>query len=483
MVMLVSRWLLAAALLLSISAVDAAAPGDEIDFFPDFIEMPGGMRERASAVAVQADGRILLAGAIEVGDRTQVAIARMLPDGTPDPGFGTGGQRQVTFGTETDSAAGWIGELPDGRILVLGTVYDPAGFSVSLLVMRLLPSGEFDNSFSVDGRARYGTDVGAYCGLAISGSALGSSCDAQVLPDGSVMIAGGSAPPASLAKRLAFGGGVLLYKLRPDTTPDPAFGDDGHLYLRTLPGAPVDGPRLVAFRAGLAVRDDGRILVATGIETSSSGAFGIALLQLRANGTPDAGFGSGGGTSVTPDAGDAFLPFDVHVARNGEITVGATASLNGLPAFAVARFRSNGTPDPGFGSNGLAAATLEPGDEFEASPMATGLHVDSTGHVYVTGSTGTSTIDGQDNVDFALAAFTPQGLADTRVGPGGLRAYGFDISAGGGPFYVLREYALSLASDAQGRLVVAGGAIGPDPYDALLVRRILTRDMFRDGLE
>lgn len=479
----VSRWLLALALALPLSNALAVVPGDELNPFPDYALIDGGVKERASAVAVQPDGRILLAGSMQVGDRLHAVITRMWPDGTVDTGFADGGVRRLSFGTGSLASAGWIGVLPDGRILVLGTVLDDITPSVSLLVVRLLPNGAPDTTYSTDGIARYGDDVGASCGMMFSSESYTFGCDAAWLPDGSLLIAAGSTPIVGRGKRLAAYALPMLYKLRPDATPDLTFGEQGGVLLRTLAGTGDDGPRLLAYHPGLAVRSDGRILVATGVETPASGAYGIALMQLRANGTPDTAFGSGGAVTIAPELGDSFLPFDVHVAPGGAITVGATASLNGSPAFVAARFRSNGTRDPGFASNGLAGATFDAGDEFEAPALATGMHIDSSGHVYITGTTGTSTLDGQDNTDFAMAAFTPQGLPDLVVGAGGRRIYSGDFSAGGGPFFVVRESALAVTSDALGRMVVVGGGDGPDDNDGMIVRRIHTRDMFRDSLE
>jgi uncharacterized delta-60 repeat protein len=91
---------------------------------------------RVKSVAIQADGRIVMAGGDLVGGG--FAIYRMLPNGTLDAGFGAGG-RIITW-LEGGTNANAVRLRPDGRIvaageLLAGTVvagtYDPGRTSGS----------------------------------------------------------------------------------------------------------------------------------------------------------------------------------------------------------------------------------------------------------------------------------------------------------------------------------------------------------------
>lgn len=473
------RWLLAAAMFLSASATIAAIPGDEIDFGPAFVDIAGGVFERAAAVAVQPDGKILLAGNVMVGERMQLAFARIFPDGAPDMGFADGGQRRVNFGSSSDASASWIGTLPDGRILIVGSVADTSMQSLSIVVLRLLPDGEFDVTFSIDGRARFGEDIGAFCDFPFGLDGVVSGCGVVLLPDGSVVVAGGALGAASPQGGGVLGAGVLLYKIRPDATPDPGFGTAGRRLYATLPGHP-DAPYF-GLTSALALRDNGRFLLAAGAATSAQPS--IALAQFLPNGAPDTGFGVGGGVLVPAESGDAFLPNSVQLTRDGNIMVGAFALLSGVRAFVAARFLASGVPDASYGSGGVTGVAFDLSGEPESDDAASAMHVDSAGRAYVVGYAEMPDFDGEDNHDVAIARFTPQGLPDASFGPGGKRTYGFDVSAGGGPFTVLRERAYDVAVDALGRMVVVGASDGPADFDRMQVRTIFTHDLFGDTFE
>src|SRR5690606_7272208 len=74
----------------------------------------------ARAVAVDGEGRILVAGHVDSAGQSDVVVARLLADGQPDPEFGTGGQRVVAVPGSIERARA-LALLDDGRIVVAGT--------------------------------------------------------------------------------------------------------------------------------------------------------------------------------------------------------------------------------------------------------------------------------------------------------------------------------------------------------------------------
>ena len=94
----------------------------------------------AKAVAVQSDGRIVVVGSAYNGIDDDFAVARYNPDGTPDTTFGTMGKVTTAFSVNGDNATG-VALQSDGKIIVAGiannaTVYDFA-------VVRYNANGKF----------------------------------------------------------------------------------------------------------------------------------------------------------------------------------------------------------------------------------------------------------------------------------------------------------------------------------------------------
>ena len=105
-------------------------------------------------LAIQPDGRIVVAGDAFVpfnplgGEPTgfaNVALARYMPDGTLDPSFGQGG---VVARDSVPGSAQAVRVQPDGKIVVAGR--SPAN---GFLVARYLPDGAIDRGFGTNGSA------------------------------------------------------------------------------------------------------------------------------------------------------------------------------------------------------------------------------------------------------------------------------------------------------------------------------------------
>lgn len=183
-------------------------------------------------VAIQDDGRLVVAGTAGLSGGSVVAVMRLLENGTLDPSFGTGGGGAVPidFGVYSEGRA--VTLQPDGRIVV-------AGFTdqlTSIAVARLTTGGELDSTFSGDGMVtrdfNYGLDEG---------------WDVAMQGDGRIVVAG-SAYVDGLHYQA-----ILRYNT--DGTPDDELGGYGY--------------RLVSFGAdaygrGLAVQPADRKILVTG---------------------------------------------------------------------------------------------------------------------------------------------------------------------------------------------------------------------------
>ncbi len=135
--------------------------------------------DRARAAALQPDGRIVAAGfAISPDGGTEnFAVVRYRADGSLDPAFGTGGLRQVTFGSCCQMANAVLLQ-PDGRIVLAGYP-DSESSDSDFTLARLMPNGKLDASYGTGGRVRTSF-----------GDLNGGANAAALQPDGKVVAVG-----------------------------------------------------------------------------------------------------------------------------------------------------------------------------------------------------------------------------------------------------------------------------------------------------
>lgn len=207
----------------------------------------------ASAVAVQPDGRIVVVGGA-------FQVTRFNADGTLDAAFGLGGQVAVPFGEEGwDSLANAILVQPDGRIVVAGgTILSRYDFAIA----RLDPDGNLDKGFGKDGMVTTDFNDGF------------DAIRALVLqPDGRVVAAGYGGP----AHRLPDDDHFALARYEPNGALDRSFGKSGRAM------AEIDDPIYDDFARALALQPDGRLVAAGNIkifcETGGCDKRGYALAR------------------------------------------------------------------------------------------------------------------------------------------------------------------------------------------------------------
>jgi uncharacterized delta-60 repeat protein len=105
-----------------------------------------GASAQAFGAVIQPDGRIVAVGFARPGFNTDFALVRYLGDGSLDPSFGVGGIVTTDVG-EGDKALS-VALQPDGRIIVAGTS------GVDFTVLRYESDGALDSTFGVGGKVR-----------------------------------------------------------------------------------------------------------------------------------------------------------------------------------------------------------------------------------------------------------------------------------------------------------------------------------------
>jgi uncharacterized delta-60 repeat protein len=105
----------------------------------------GGGHDAARAIARQGDGKLVVAGYAAAGTSSDIAAARVGADGSADVTFGAGGTVVTAVGPEADAAAS-VAIQPDGKIVVAGRTKVPytgsfggTGYQGAFVLLRYLP--------------------------------------------------------------------------------------------------------------------------------------------------------------------------------------------------------------------------------------------------------------------------------------------------------------------------------------------------------
>jgi uncharacterized delta-60 repeat protein len=368
-----------------------AAPGD-LD--PTFgtggrvtTDVAGGS-DVALAVVIQPDGRIVVAG-ISVGASTRedIVLARYSTDGTLDASFGVGGLVVTDVaGSEDDGFA--LVQQRDGKLVVAGTTFDQAGDSqFNFALARYDADGALDPTFGAGGLVT--TD---FAGFSDEAFAL------ALQPDGKLVAAGDATNSAVPVNGLDF----ALARYTPDGNLDPSFGTGGRV--TTDFGVGIDTAH------GLVLRADGGIVAGGTVSTPQSFDFGLAAYT--ATGALDPGFGTGGLT--ISDFGDGDVLRSLALQPDGRIVAAGESDdlAEERQDVAVARYTPDGTLDPGFGAGGVEISRLG-----ADSSTANAVALAPDGNVVVAGfSSGGMVIaryrpDGTLDPGFVTAGFTVVGFS------------------------------------------------------------------------
>ncbi len=109
----------------------------------------GTSTDTAYAMLLQPDGKIVVVGGCAAGSQGYFCVARLLPNGSLDNSFNFSGRVLTPAGTGSSGARA-VALQPDGRLVLAGDC-ENGTFDV-ICIMRLLANGDVDTSFSGDGQ-------------------------------------------------------------------------------------------------------------------------------------------------------------------------------------------------------------------------------------------------------------------------------------------------------------------------------------------
>jgi uncharacterized delta-60 repeat protein len=325
-----------------------------------------------------------------------------LSDGTLDPGFGAGG-KVITdfFGGVSEGAAGVVVQ-DDGRIIAGGTAFNRDHFVVALC--RYEDDGSLDTTYGDGGKVAvelFG-DEQAY--------AIALQPDGKVVAIGNVFSNGLQ--------------GTFVARYLVNGTLDATFGSGG----KVLEG--LDGK--VRVPTSLALGPGGKIVM-TGWTLGNHGV-DFAIARYNSDGSADSSFGQDGQVSTDFFGFDDII-YGVAVQADGGIIATGYSSIAPQVAYmTTARYRSDGTLDPAFGTGGFAV-------DRPSTPNS------NVGRAVAIQRNGKIVIAGGGELGFEIVRLDSTGNLDARFGDGG------DATATVGQF---GSEAHCLAIQDDGKIVVAG---------------------------
>lgn len=318
-----------------------------------FLLPMGAGDDYARAVAIRSDGKIVLAGECSNGSNYDFCVARLNANGTLDTGFtgpsGSSGGKFLLPIAAGDDFARAIALQPDGKTVLAGDCSN--GSDADFCVVRLNTNGTLDASFTGPG----GTGAGSFL-LPIGGG--DDRATAVALQSDGKLVVGGSCSNGSFS---AFCSARLNTNGSLDATyRGPLATGDGRFLVRIAPsGAQPFFPCEVT---GTVVQPDGKILLGGNCDYGSNNDF--ALVRLNADGAFDVRLEGGSGTNGGTDAGTVLLRVGssrdraraIALQSDGKILLAGYCDAGlGLDSFCVARFNDNGALDTSFdGPNGTS---------------------------------------------------------------------------------------------------------------------------------
>ncbi len=389
--------------------------------------------DEARAVAVQRDGKIVVAGRT-IGELDwEMVLVRYNSDGSLDLTFGVGGIT-VTDSGGTGAPVG-LAIQPDGKIVVARLSRDK-----SSVLVRYDQNGRLDQTFSA--------------GTVPADLAGGFSVESLALQrDGRIVVSGIGAPQGA---GILYG--VLVMRFSRNGTLDPTFGGGGVVHTAGGSGAAV------------AIQADGKIIAAGGVQTSFVGCApydpcdsAFVVVRYNTDGSIDSSFGVGG-KATTGRPGESNVSRDVVIQPDGKIVVvgGRDTRPVAYSNFVAARYNPDGSLDSSFGASGEVVTDF--GGEDDARAVA----LQPDGKIVAAGLGGSSdpVLDPDHgwivSREFAVARYHPDGTLDRSFGIGGKVLVDVGPSTFG-------AHAMALQRD--GNVVVAGR--GGDQLGAFALVRLM----------
>lgn len=342
--------------------------------------------DEALAVAVQPDGKIIVAGRSYSSGQSDFALARYDETGALDTTFGTAGKVTTDFSGGNDAAYA-VAVLADGSILAAGSAATLLAFA------KYTSAGILDASFDTDGK------------LVVVANANQDEIRAlAVQADGLIVAAGFTRSSTDFD--------MVLVRLSSSGVLDSTF--DG------------DGKKLLALGSGddkafaLAIQNDGKIVV-TGSSTTSSLVQFVAT-RLTTLGELDISFGAPNGFRTifsSLSVGLQETATGLGVLTDGSLVLSGNSAIGGTQKIFVARIDSSGNLVNEFSGDGKLR-TVFSSAETTLSHTASAQVVQPDGNILIVGKHQSTT-----GSDFGVIRMDATGTPDILFGTDGIQTLDF----------------------------------------------------------
>lgn len=308
--------------------------------------------DRAFALAIQSDGKIIAVGDGDDGNGNIFCITRYLANGTHDTSFSGDGKFGSKFGA-SEAGAYCVAIQSDGKILVGG--YRNIGGN-EFMVARFLTNGALDTSFSGDGWVELGTSEPLSEDNEVTGLAIQA--------DGKIVTVSDSG---------AFTGNIVVARLNSNGTFDNTFDSDGRVSV-DLGGSERS--------AGVVVQTSGKITVSCTSSITSGGVQSdyLGLIRLNSTGSLDTSFSSDGKVILT-NLTAAATRNNLALQSDGKIVLTGNKDAD----FVLVRFNSSGTLDTTFSGDGITTTNFSNEFSQDTGDYSYAVAMQSDGKIVVAG--------------------------------------------------------------------------------------------------
>jgi|GEM_PF-2637082 hypothetical protein len=349
-----------------------------------------GDDEALTTMDVQADGKIVVAGAVGPFSSRQAIVARLNSDGSTDTSFNGTGHKVYDLASAPNSMIMKLTVLSDRKFLIMGSYYDSGTSKGYTVVQKLMSTGALDTSFHTTGEKV--VNIGEMSDERMEVSKL--------FANGKFAVAGSSESTSTQA--------VIISEFNSDGSIDTGFGTGGTVEYSANGGSWERA-------SDLGQQSDGKVLL---LMSYSDGVNSKArIVRFTVAGVVDTTFNSTGYNVLNFSKADVTAGY-LTVASNDKIYyVGGTSSNVADSSMTVARLNADGTYDTSFNTTGKVELDISSDDDF-----GTAVYELSDGKVLVVGIDSTNlhvirlNADGSTDTSFATAGVysgNPMGGVDS----------------------------------------------------------------------
>ncbi|HET9772526.1 MAG TPA: hypothetical protein VFS16_16650, partial [Acidimicrobiia bacterium] len=408
---------------------------------------PATSAERIWGLAVQPDGKIVGAGAVNNGTSTcntfaytdaNSLVMRLNADGSPDTSFGGDGivTQNLGNGNCPDDSFRAIALTPDGKIVTAGgaaTTHDASTNAKSnISAARFNSDGTFDTTFDTDGWT--------WTNIAPTSTYLADLAeDVAVLADGKIIVGAYSDAGSPQGSNQNF----AAVRFSPTGALDPTFDGDGKAVIDFGQNDSLDA---------MAVDASGRPVLAG--YSYPPGVFDdpqIAAARLNTSGGVDQSFNGTGSFFKPLQGGSVDTGYAVGVQRlapnAGRVIVAGSTDAGPSYDFGLVRYTTNGTLDDSFSVDGRTT-----GDDGGKNDTGRAVTIADDDKIIVAGDSYGATAG---SASATLMRFTAAGMLDNSFAGDGVASTALGSNANAWH---------AVATQPDGKLVV-GGTTSDTPAD------------------